>query len=148
MAIIKKLHFQLKGIKMNKLLAKISIFSLLMTASIYGWAHQDKCSYKHSCKSIVMACKQNGYYKGGDKKGKGLMKDCVVPVAKGNKQLPNTHFSKSQLHHCKKKLEHVKGKMHHKKHHKHHMDHQQKQQEKQSQQPQQSQAKPQQSQQQ
>ncbi|KTC90224.1 hypothetical protein OQJ18_04925 [Fluoribacter dumoffii] len=81
---------------MNKLFAKIGVFSLLMSAALYSWAGP--------CKAIALSCMQNGYYKGGEKAGKGLIKDCVLPVAMGNKKLPNTNFSPEQLQQCKMKV--------------------------------------------
>lgn len=64
------------------------------------------------CKSIAAACKKEGYYKGGDKKGKGLIKDCVMPVAAGEKTLPNTTFSADVMQQCKATVEHqMKGRM-------------------------------------
>ncbi|WP_454782401.1 hypothetical protein [Legionella sp. WA2022007384] len=89
---------------MNKLFAKISILGLLMSVSLYGWTGP--------CKAIAMSCMQNGYYKGGENAGKELVKDCVLPVAMGNKQLPNTNFSAEQLQQCKMKIaEKIKSKM-------------------------------------
>ncbi|WP_392537268.1 hypothetical protein [Legionella sp. 227] len=89
---------------MNKFIAKLGILSLLMSVTFFGWAG--------SCKAIAISCMQNGYYKGGEKAGKGLIKDCVLPVAMGNKRLPNTNFSPEQLQKCKTKLaEKLKGKV-------------------------------------
>lgn len=78
---------------MNKVLTKISVFTLLMSVSIYGWAG--------ACMPIARACMQNGYHKGGEKEHKGLVKDCVMPVAMGSKMLPNASFSDSQRQECK-----------------------------------------------
>ncbi|MGL5742836.1 MAG: hypothetical protein ACRCXC_09985 [Legionella sp.] len=90
---------------MNKLLAKVGVFSLLMGVTLYGWAHGP-------CKAIAISCMQNGYYKGGEKEGKGMVKDCVMPVARGEKRLPNSTFSPTQLQECKANLvEKMKGKM-------------------------------------
>lgn len=89
---------------MNKLFAKISMVSLLMSVTLYGWAGP--------CKPIAMSCMQNGYFKGGEGAGKELVKDCVLPVAMGSKKLPNTNFSPEQLQQCKMKLaEKIKSKM-------------------------------------
>ena len=89
---------------MNKILASIGVFSLLMGVALYSWAGP--------CKSIAMACMQNGYYKGGEKVGKGLIKDCVLPVASGTKTLPNINFPPDQLQQCKMKIaEKMKSKM-------------------------------------
>ncbi|HHT0591881.1 TPA: hypothetical protein ACTXXA_002901 [Legionella anisa] len=91
---------------MNKLFAKIGIVSILMSVSLYGWAESGPC------KAIAISCMQNGYFKGGENAGKELVKDCVLPVAMGKKQLPNTNFSPEQLQQCKMKLaEKIKSKM-------------------------------------
>lgn len=78
---------------MNSLFSKISIFTLLISISIFSWAGP--------CMPIAKACMQNGYHKGGEKDHKGLIKDCVMPVAMGSKTLPNTNFSQNQLQECK-----------------------------------------------
>ena len=89
---------------MNKLFAKIGIFSLLMSVSLFGWTGP--------CKAIAISCMQNGYFKGGQGAGKELVKDCVLPVAMAQKKLPNTNFSPEQLQQCKMKMaEKVKGKI-------------------------------------
>ncbi|KTD41392.1 hypothetical protein [Legionella parisiensis] len=91
---------------MDKLCAKIGVVSLLMSVSLFGWAGSG------ACKAIAISCMQNGYFKGGENAGKELVKDCVLPVAMGKKQLPNTNFSPEQLQQCKMKLaEKIKGKM-------------------------------------
>lgn len=82
----------------------MSVFTMLIAVSAYGWAG--------SCMSIAVACKQNGYYKGGAKEHKGLVKDCVMPVAMGSKMLPNTNFSENQRQQCKMEIEQkMKSKM-------------------------------------
>lgn len=89
---------------MNKFAIKAGLFSLLMGITFYSFAGP--------CKPIAMSCMQNGYYKGGERSGKGLIKDCVLPVVSGNKTLPNTSFSPEQLEKCKMKIaEKLKGKM-------------------------------------
>ncbi|STY29223.1 Uncharacterised protein [Legionella wadsworthii] len=91
---------------MNRLPLKIGLASVCMSVSLYGW------TMGGPCKAIAMSCMQNGYFKGGENKGKGLVKDCVLPVAMGKKQLPNTNFSPDQLEQCKTKLaEKMKGKL-------------------------------------
>lgn len=78
---------------MNKLISKVSMFTLLISVSVYGWAG--------ACMPIARACMQNGYHKGGEKEHKGLIKDCVMPIAMGSKTLPNTNFSENQRQECK-----------------------------------------------
>lgn len=78
---------------MNSLFSRISIFTLLITISVFSWAG--------ACMPIAKACMQNGYHKGGETEHKGLIKDCVMPVAMGSKTLPNTNFSQNQLQECK-----------------------------------------------
>lgn len=78
---------------MNKIIYKAGVFSVLISVSAFGWAG--------ACMPIAKACMQNGYYKGGEKMHKGLVKDCVLPVSMGNKTLPNVNFSEEQLKGCK-----------------------------------------------
>lgn len=78
---------------MNKLISKIGMISLLASVSVYGWAG--------ACMPIAKACMKNGYYKGGEKEHRGLIKDCVMPVAMGSKTLPNANFSENQRQGCK-----------------------------------------------
>jgi hypothetical protein len=52
------------------------------------------------CMPIAEACMEAGYYKGGNKVGKGLVENCVMPVAAGTKTLPNTNFSSTVLQQC------------------------------------------------
>lgn len=83
---------------MNNIILKISMFALLISVSMYGWT-------AGACMPIVKACKANGYYKGGSKEHKALVKDCMLPVTRGVKTLPNTTFSENQLKSCKMDIE-------------------------------------------
>ena len=78
---------------MNKISAGMGVFVLSMGISVAGWAFGP-------CAPIAQACKSAGYYKGGQKEGKGLVKDCVMPVVANTKRLPNTNFSQDQLQQC------------------------------------------------
>ena len=89
---------------MNKVLSKVGMFTVLISVSVYGWAG--------ACMPIAKACMQNGYYKGGEKTHKGLVRDCVMPVAMGSKSLPNTNFSSTERQQCKATIEQkLKAKM-------------------------------------
>ena len=79
---------------MNKLFSRVGVFALLMSVTLFGWA-------AGGCRPIAMACMKMGYYKGGEKEGKGLIKDCVMPVVAGTRTLPNTNFTPDQLQSCK-----------------------------------------------
>lgn len=92
---------------MNKLFAKSAVASVLMAVTLCSWAARP-------CMPIAMSCMQMGYYKGGEKVGKGLIKDCVFPVVAGTKKLPNTNFSPEQLQKCKMEIaKKMKKKMQH-----------------------------------
>ncbi len=82
---------------MNNSLSKLGLFIALTSVSISCWSQ--------ACMPIARVCMQMGYYKGGDKVGKGLVKNCVMPVTMGSKTLPNTNFSPSQLQQCKAEIE-------------------------------------------
>ena len=81
---------------MNNIISKVSMFSVLISVSVYGWAGP--------CMPIAQACMQNGYFKGGESEHKGLVKDCVMPVTNGSKMLPNINFTPIQLQECKKDI--------------------------------------------
>ena len=53
------------------------------------------------CKPIAEACMKDGYYRGGEAQGKGLVKDCVMPVASGEKSLSGMNFDAATLQACK-----------------------------------------------
>lgn len=78
---------------MNKLTSSIGIFTLAMGVTVGAWAD-------HPCHPIAQECMKLGYYKGGNGAGKGLIKDCVMPVVSGTKTLPNTNFTPDQLQQC------------------------------------------------
>lgn len=82
---------------MSKLYSIIGVVILAMSASLYTWA-------ANPCKPIAKACMKEGYYKGGNKVGKGLIENCVMPIVEQNKTLPNTTFSDTTLQQCKEKL--------------------------------------------
>lgn len=80
---------------MNTLHSKIAgTFILTIGISLSGWA-------ANPCMPIGMKCMDMGFYKGGDKVGKGLVKDCVMPVVMKTKVLPDTTFSDAVLDACK-----------------------------------------------
>lgn len=99
-----KMLTKIKGIIMKKLISNFSVFALLFCVSAYSWAGP--------CMPIAAACKMNGYVKGGEKEGKGLIKDCVMPIVMGTKTLPKTNFTDEQRQQCKAKIsEKMKNKM-------------------------------------
>lgn len=67
-------------------------FMLLSASSV--WA-------TNPCMTIAQACMKAGFYKGGDKVGKGLMINCVMPIANHQKSLPDTNFDDNALQECK-----------------------------------------------
>jgi hypothetical protein len=81
---------------MNKLCIFSGSILLAMSVSLPSWANP--------CMPIAQACMGEGYYKGGDKEGKGLIKDCVMPVVNGQKTL-NTTFSADVMQQCKTTIE-------------------------------------------
>ncbi len=78
--------------KIKHVKAGLGIFVLSITMS--SWAASQ-------CSSIAMSCMKLGYYKGGDDVGKGLIKDCVIPVTEKTKIIPNMTFTDAQLSGCK-----------------------------------------------
>lgn len=82
---------------MNKSYAILALLSLTLCMSLPSLA-------AGPCKPIADACMKEGYYKGGSDKGKGLIKDCLMPVVAKTKTLPDTNFSDTTLQECKAKL--------------------------------------------
>jgi hypothetical protein len=94
-----------KEFKMKKLHTQLAIIPVLMSLSAFTWA-------MGPCMPIAKACMMNGYYKGGDKVGKGLVKNCVMPIVAGNKTLPSANFTDAQKMQCGAEIKQkLQGKM-------------------------------------
>lgn len=78
---------------MNIQSTKIGFVILAISFSITGWA-------ANPCMPIAQACMKEGYYKGGQNVGKGLIEDCVQPVVTKQKTLANGSFSDDVLQQC------------------------------------------------
>ena len=52
------------------------------------------------CSTIYKACQNAGFYLGGGDVGKGLVYNCMMPIAAQEKRLPNTNFDKLTLSMC------------------------------------------------
>lgn len=76
------------------------VTTLVLSASISGVVMAG-----NPCMPIAQACMQEGYVKGGNQTGKGLIEDCVKPVVEHQKTLPNSSFSDDQLSQCKSMME-------------------------------------------
>lgn len=72
---------------------KSSLIVFAMSVSVSAWAGSP-------CMPIAQACMKEGYTKGGEAMGKGLIKDCVMPVVQKSKTLPNIVFTDQQLQDC------------------------------------------------
>ncbi len=57
------------------------------------------------CMPIAQACMQEGYVKGENQTGKGLIEDCVKPVVEHQKTLAKSSFTDDQLNQCKSIME-------------------------------------------
>ncbi|OGV39321.1 MAG: hypothetical protein A3F46_01810 [Legionellales bacterium RIFCSPHIGHO2_12_FULL_42_9] len=66
---------------------------LILITSTYSWA-------AGPCLPIAEACMKEGYYQGGEKTGKGLIKDCILPMTSKQKSIENTTFSDDVLQAC------------------------------------------------
>lgn len=82
---------------MNKLYTTLGFCILSLSITLNSWA-------ANPCQPIAKVCKQQGYYKGGNKEGKGLIENCLMPVVSKQKTLPNTNFSDDTLANCKTSL--------------------------------------------
>ena len=79
---------------MNKMHSLIVLMILTASIPMCSWA-------AHPCKEIALACMQQGYYKGGQEVGRGLVENCIMPVVENRKSLPTGTFSNETLQHCK-----------------------------------------------
>ncbi len=82
---------------MNKLYKISGALMLTVGVTASGWA-------ANACMPIAKACMSQGYYKGGNKEGKGLIDNCVKPVVAGEMTLPNTSFSNDVMQQCKAEI--------------------------------------------
>ena len=78
---------------MNNLLIKSAMVVAMFAPSIPSFA-------ANPCMPIAQACMDAGFYKGGEKEGKGLVINCVQPITEKQKTLPNTSFSDETLQQC------------------------------------------------
>ncbi len=86
---------------MNKIISKVSAFSLLIGVSVSSWA-------MGPCYPIAKACMQTGSYQNKQT----MIKECVMPVAMGSKTLPGVTISDSQRQQCKETIaQKMKSKM-------------------------------------
>lgn len=76
-------------------------FFMCSSVFIVGVSVTFSCWAADPCKPIALACMAEGYYKGGDAIGKGLAKNCVIPVISKKKTLQNDSFSDADLQQCK-----------------------------------------------
>ena len=83
---------------MNKIYSVAGSFILGMGLTSMVWA-------TNPCMPIAQACMQQGYYKGGNKVGKGLVENCVMPIVAHKKTLPNATFTDDVLKQCGMKLQ-------------------------------------------
>ena len=86
------------------------LFSLLaFSISVPAFAHHIKGHEGGACHQIVQACESAGYKKGGHNEGKGLFKDCMIKIRKGE-SVPGVSVSKEQVDACQKQFAHRRGK--------------------------------------
>ena len=89
---------------MKKLYLIPGIFMLVMGVSAQGFAAAAAKPTTHPCKPIKEACIKAGYIKGGHSAGKGLLVDCVMPVANNKKTLDKMTFDPAVLQACQTSL--------------------------------------------
>ena len=75
----------------------ISVLGAMVIFSSAGWSTPP-------CAPIAKACEQAGYYKGGNTVGKGLITNCMIPILKNQKHLPNATFDNNTLQLCDMQL--------------------------------------------
>jgi hypothetical protein len=60
-----------------------ALIALFVVAAGAVGAEPPPAAAEHPCHKVEAACKAAGFAKGGGKIGKGLFKDCVEPVLRG-----------------------------------------------------------------
>lgn len=73
------------------MLKKFVLFSfMVLSVQSFAEEHQvnsvnnkKKDSGAGPCAEVKKACEQAGFYKGGHREGKGLTKDCLLPLSQG-----------------------------------------------------------------
>ncbi|MFZ4076621.1 MAG: hypothetical protein ACOYKA_01425 [Legionellaceae bacterium] len=78
---------------MRAFLSKLSL-SVVIVFGMMGVA------LANPCMPIAQQCMKEGYYKGGDKEGKGLVKDCVMLVLSNQKSFAGVTFTDETLQQC------------------------------------------------
>lgn len=73
--------------------SKLALSVVALSACVVSWAG-------NPCMPIAQACMKEGFYKGGNNVGKGLVEDCVMPVTAKQKNLPDSNFSDEVLQQC------------------------------------------------
>lgn len=71
----------------------ISVLGATVIFSSAGWSTPP-------CAPIARACEHAGYYKGGSAVGKGLITNCMIPILKKQKNLPDVTFNDDTLQLC------------------------------------------------
>lgn len=78
---------------MKKVFFKQALSIVALSVSVVSWAG-------NPCMPIAQVCMKEGFYKGGNNVGKGLIEDCVMPVVSKQKTLPGSSFNDDVLQQC------------------------------------------------
>jgi ribosome maturation protein Sdo1 len=84
---------------------KFIFVSLILAAGTVAHAEGEK----HPCASLKKACEAAGFQVGKAKEGKGLFKDCMQKLAKGE-SVPGVNVSVDEIAACKAKHQEHKEK--------------------------------------
>ena len=79
-------------------------FSLIVGLIIFSFSSILYADAAHPCKPLEAACKAAGFYQGGSGSGKGLLKDCIEPLADG-KSVASIKVEQSDAAACKAKID-------------------------------------------
>lgn len=88
------------------------ILCAAMALTFSSVLHAEEMDPKHPCLNIKKACEAAGFVKGQHKQGKGLWKDCMDKLAKGE-TVPGVTANPTEIEACKAK--HMEHKAHQKK---------------------------------
>ncbi|MBV8803212.1 MAG: hypothetical protein JO131_09700 [Gammaproteobacteria bacterium] len=87
----------------------MKIISFILGFLIFSFSSFLYADASHPCKPLEEACKAAGFYKGGSDSGKGLLKDCIAPLADG-KSVAGIKIEQADAAACKAKIDKMRSK--------------------------------------
>lgn len=96
---------------MNSLILKelfMKVISIVLGCLALSFSSLLFADAAHPCKPLETACKAAGFYEGGSGSGKGLLKDCIEPLADG-KSVEGVKVEAADAAACKIKIDKMRS---------------------------------------